>query len=63
MSCSCKFEKSKDLAYIKELATKQSKLNQESIQIYRIYSEPIGYIYRYEPINKLRENIIEIIQI
>lgn len=62
MGCACQNRKKRDLTYVRELALKQSILNEKDMQIYQIYLEPIGIIYDYEPINEFRVDIVEIVK-
>ena len=63
MACGCQ-RKRKNLDYIRNLAVKYSKIQNESVQIYsEIVQDLEGeqLIYKFEPVNKERVNIIEII--
>lgn len=62
MSCNCQNKSKNELSYIRSLAIKQSIINEEDIQIYQELVHPHGLIYNYEPINIMRNNIIEYVK-
>lgn len=62
MSCNCQNAKKKDFDYIKNLAVLFSKTEKTDVQIYWYNALGVGKVYDFEPTNKTRLRIVEVIK-